>query len=100
MVPQMRLRRASRAAFAAVLLLAAPALAGCGADEDGDGDGAAAETLTVLAAVLAIGLCVDDAVVILENVRRRQQELGEKALLAAARATRPRCRPPTAPTPT
>lgn len=50
MVPQMRLRRASRAAFAAVLLLAAPALAGCGADEDGDGDGAAAETLTVLAA--------------------------------------------------
>ncbi|MBP0443602.1 efflux RND transporter permease subunit [Roseomonas sp. SSH11] len=44
--------------------------------------------LTILAVVLAIGLCVDDAVVILENVRRRQQQEKEKAVLAAARATR------------
>lgn len=43
--------------------------------------------LSVLAVVLAIGLCVDDAVVILENVRRRQQE-GEPATLAAVRVTR------------
>lgn len=43
--------------------------------------------LSVLAVVLAILLCVDDAVVILENVRRRQQG-GEPATLAAVRATR------------
>ncbi|NKE44057.1 efflux RND transporter permease subunit [Roseomonas frigidaquae] len=43
--------------------------------------------LTILAVILAIGFCVDDAVVILENIRRRQQE-GEPILLAAVRATR------------
>ncbi|MGK7867724.1 efflux RND transporter permease subunit [Falsiroseomonas sp. E2-1-a20] len=43
--------------------------------------------LTILAVILAIGFCVDDAVVILENIRRRQQQ-GEPVLLAAVRATR------------
>lgn len=44
-------------------------------------------TLTILAVILAISLCTDDAVVIMENIRRRQQQ-GEPLLLAAARATR------------
>jgi multidrug efflux pump len=39
-------------------------------------------TLTLLAAVLAIGLVVDDAIVVLENIVRRM-EGGEPALLAA-----------------
>lgn len=52
------------------------------------GFGYSINVLTVLAVVLAIGLCVDDAVVILENVRRRQQREKEPAVLAAARATR------------
>ncbi|MBI1363552.1 MAG: MMPL family transporter [Proteobacteria bacterium] len=43
--------------------------------------------LTLLALVLAIGLVVDDAIVVLENVVRRIQK-GEPALLAAARGTR------------
>jgi len=43
--------------------------------------------LTLLAFVLAIGLVVDDAIVVLENAHRRH-ELGEPALLAAARGTR------------
>lgn len=43
--------------------------------------------LTILAVILAISLCTDDAVVIMENIRRRQQQ-GEPLLLAAARATR------------
>ena len=41
-------------------------------------------TLTLLALVLAIGLVVDDAIVVLENVVRRR-ELGEPPFLAAAR---------------
>ncbi len=41
-------------------------------------------TLTLLALVLAIGLVVDDAIVVLENVTRRR-ELGEPKLLAAVR---------------
>jgi len=41
-------------------------------------------TLTLLALVLAVGLVVDDAIVVLENVVRRR-ELGEPPLLAAAR---------------
>jgi len=44
--------------------------------------------LTLLALVLAIGLVVDDAVVVLENVVRRMQEYGEPPLLAAYRGTR------------
>lgn len=43
--------------------------------------------LTLLALVLAIGLVVDDAIVVLENVHRRV-ELGEPPLLAAFRGTR------------
>ena len=39
-------------------------------------------TLTLLGAVLAIGLVVDDAIVVLENIARRL-EAGEPALLAA-----------------
>ncbi len=39
-------------------------------------------TLTLLGAVLAIGLVVDDAIVVLENITRRIEE-GEPALLAA-----------------
>ena len=44
-------------------------------------------TLTILAAILAISLCTDDAVVIVENVRRRLSS-GEPSLVAATRATR------------
>ncbi|MGB3620721.1 MAG: efflux RND transporter permease subunit [Ketobacter sp.] len=44
--------------------------------------------LTLLALVLAIGLVVDDAVVVLENVVRRMQDYGEPPLLAAYRGTR------------
>jgi multidrug efflux pump len=43
--------------------------------------------LTLLALVLAIGLVVDDAIVVLENISRRI-ELGEPPLLAAYRGTR------------
>lgn len=44
-------------------------------------------TLTLLGAVLAIGLVVDDAIVVLENIARRIEE-GEPALLAAANGSR------------
>jgi multidrug efflux pump len=44
--------------------------------------------LTLLALVLAIGLVVDDAVVVLENIVRRMQEYNEPPLLAAYRGTR------------
>ncbi len=43
--------------------------------------------LTLLALVLAIGLVVDDAIVMVENIHRRT-ELGEPALLAAYRGAR------------
>jgi multidrug efflux pump len=43
--------------------------------------------LTLLAIVLAIGLVVDDAIVVIENIHRRI-ELGEPTLLAAYRGTR------------
>ena len=43
--------------------------------------------LTLLALVLAIGLVVDDAIVMLENIHRRI-ELGEPPLLAAYRGAR------------
>jgi multidrug efflux pump len=49
--------------------------------------GYSVNVLSILAVILAIGLCVDDAVVIMENIRRRQQG-GEKLMLAAVRATR------------
>ncbi|MEH6564446.1 MAG: efflux RND transporter permease subunit [Halopseudomonas sp.] len=44
--------------------------------------------LTLLALVLAIGLVVDDAIIVLENVRRRIDELGETPLVAAFYGTR------------
>jgi multidrug efflux pump len=43
--------------------------------------------LTLLAFVLAIGLVVDDAIVVLENIHRRIEE-GEEPLLAGARGAR------------
>lgn len=43
--------------------------------------------LTLLALVLAIGLVVDDAIVVLENIHRRM-EAGEPALLAASRGSK------------
>ena len=44
-------------------------------------------TLTLLAFVLAIGLVVDDAIVVLENIHRRIEE-GEKPIVAAFLGTR------------
>ncbi len=43
--------------------------------------------MTLLALVLSIGLVVDDAIVVLENIQRRA-DLGEPRLVAAARGTR------------
>jgi len=44
--------------------------------------------LTLLALVLAIGLVVDDAIVVLENISRRMDKYGETRLVAAYRGTR------------
>ncbi|WP_017446595.1 efflux RND transporter permease subunit [Gayadomonas joobiniege] len=44
--------------------------------------------LTLLALVLAIGMVVDDAIVMLENIVRRMQEYGETPLVAAFRGAR------------
>ncbi len=44
--------------------------------------------LTLLALVLAIGLVVDDAIVVLENIHRRIEHYGETPLVAAYRGTR------------
>ncbi len=44
--------------------------------------------LTLLALVLAIGLVVDDGIIVVENVRRRMDEYGESAMVAAYRGTR------------
>ncbi|MGE0045577.1 MAG: efflux RND transporter permease subunit [Hyphomonadaceae bacterium] len=44
--------------------------------------------LTLMALVLAIGLVVDDSIVVLENVQRRIDTLGEPPLVAAQRGTR------------
>ena len=45
-------------------------------------------TLTLLSLVLAIGLVVDDAIVMLENIVRRIQEKGETPLVAAYKGAR------------
>lgn len=44
--------------------------------------------LTLLALVLAIGLIVDDAIVVLENIHRRMHDYGETPLVAAFKGTR------------
>ena len=44
--------------------------------------------LTLLALVLAIGLVVDDAIIVLENIHRRMVEHGETRLVAAYRGAR------------
>ena len=49
--------------------------------------GLSINTVTLLALILAIGLVVDDAIVVLENAQRRV-DLGEPPLVAAYRGTR------------
>ncbi len=44
--------------------------------------------LTLLALVLAIGMVVDDAIVMLENIVRRMQDYGERPLIAAFNGAR------------
>jgi multidrug efflux pump len=44
--------------------------------------------MTLLALVLAIGLVVDDSIVVLENAQRRIDTLGEPRVIAAERGTR------------
>ncbi len=44
--------------------------------------------LTLLALVLALGIVVDDAIIVLENIYRRIEELGETPLVAAFRGAR------------
>jgi multidrug efflux pump len=44
--------------------------------------------LTLMALVLAIGLVVDDSIIVLENVQRRVDTLGEPPLIAAERGSR------------
>ncbi len=50
--------------------------------------GLSVNLLTLLALVLAVGLVVDDAIVVLENIHRRMDEEGETPLVAAYLGTR------------
>jgi multidrug efflux pump len=50
--------------------------------------GYSANLFTLLALVLAIGLVVDDGIIVLENIHRRIATLGESPLVAAYRGTR------------
>lgn len=50
--------------------------------------GLSVNLLTLLALVLAIGLVVDDAIVVLENVSRRMEEEGETPLVASFNGAR------------
>jgi multidrug efflux pump len=52
------------------------------------GFGFSVNLLTLLALVLAIGMVVDDAIVMLENIVRRMQEYNEKPLVAAFKGAR------------
>ncbi len=52
------------------------------------GLGFSVNILTLLALVLAIGLVVDDAIVVIENIHRRMEQYGESRLVAAYRGTR------------
>ena len=49
--------------------------------------GYSVNTFTLLALILAIGLVVDDAIIVLENAYRHQEELGEDPETAAMRGT-------------
>ena len=44
--------------------------------------------LTLLALILSIGIVVDDAIIVMENAYRRQEELGEDPTTAALKGTR------------
>jgi multidrug efflux pump len=50
--------------------------------------GFSVNNLTLLALTLAIGIVVDDAIIVLENAYRHQEELKEEPVLAATRGTR------------
>ena len=50
--------------------------------------GFSVNTLTLLALILAIGIVVDDAIIVLENAYRHQEELGEDPMTAATNGTR------------
>lgn len=43
--------------------------------------------VTLTAVIIAVGMLVDDAIVVIENIERRIQTLGERGLTAAARGT-------------
>ena len=49
--------------------------------------GYSVNTFTLLALILAIGLVVDDAIIVLENAYRHQEELGESPEVAAMHGT-------------
>ena len=43
--------------------------------------------VTLTAVIIAVGMLVDDAIVVIENIERHIEELGERGLVAAARGT-------------